>query len=156
VADFTKDLMPQRFLDREGILIVSLAGLSMILIVAAGVFLWAPPGGDLRAGSDSAGREEAMPSTASSQSVDHEDVAVIEYPGEAGSTVLDLLKREHAIALDTELLLFGSIVLTIDSFTAGPNELWTFYRDGIPGDRSPDECTTFTGETIRWVLRSRK
>lgn len=148
--------MPQKFLDREGLLIVSLAGLSVILLVAAAVALWIPPGGSGDAPSETAPRRQPQPISADHPVVDRDAIAVIEYAGEAGATVLDLLKREHTVAIDTELLLFGSIVLTVDSLTAAPNELWTYYRDGVPGDRSPDECTTFTGETIRWVLKARK
>jgi hypothetical protein len=81
---------------------------------------------------------------------------VISYAGEDGKTVLELLKQDHRVQLDSELLLFGSIVLAIDTFRAGPDDYWIYYRDSLRGDRSPEVCTTHTGETIRWLLRSRK
>ena len=73
-----------------------------------------------------------------------------------GSSVLDLLKEDHRVRLDSELLLFGSIVLEIDSLVAAPDEYWVFYRDTTRGDRPPEACTTRTGETIRWVLKQRR
>jgi hypothetical protein len=78
------------------------------------------------------------------------------FAGEDGKTVLELLNRDHTVVLDSELLLFASIVLAIDSFAAASDEYWIFYRDSLRGDRSPEVCTTHHGETIRWVLESRK
>lgn len=147
--------MAQRFLDREGILIVLLSGLSLTFLVAAGITLWNPPADDavpnIPTRVDSTPAEPVVDTTpASFQPTE------FVLTGEAGTSVLDLLKRDHEVMLDSELLIFGSIVLAIDSVEAQPDEVWVYFRDTIPGNRSPEACTTLSGETIRWVLKQRR
>jgi hypothetical protein len=139
------------FLDREGLGIVLVAVLVVGLLAAGAYVLWNPPaedpGGDATTGT-SAGSDPPL--------VIADSTMEFLYPGEEGRTVLELLKQDHVVALDSELLLFGSIVLQIDSFSAGPDQYWIYYRDTLRGDRSPEVCTTTAGETIRWVLTRRR
>jgi len=153
-------MMAQRFLDREGILIVLLAVLSLAFLVSAGIFLWNPPREEPVVSIPETATEPtptAPPTTVdTTPSVPPGIRAEIAYPGEEGVSVLDLLKRDHTVKLDSELLLFGSIVLAIDGIEAKSDEVWLFYRDSIPGDRSPDVCITHDDEDIRWVLKHRR
>lgn len=137
-------------LDREGLGLALLALLVIVFLAVGGWFLYHPP----------AGPEPAPPLTVTRLPKDTSAAATapleVSYPGRDGATVLDLLKERHSVLLDSELALFGAIVLRIDSLAAGPNQFWIFYRDSLRGDRSPDECTTHTGESIRWVLLERR
>jgi hypothetical protein len=150
--------MAQSFLDREGVLILVVAVLALILLSAAGYFLWHPPEdgeqGSVRPPEPGPGTDTAVPPTPPVR--DPATFPEVSYAGEDGKTVLELLKQDHQVQLDSELLLFGSIVLAIDTLKAGPGDYWIYYRDSLRGDRSPEVCTTHTGETIRWLLRSRK
>jgi hypothetical protein len=132
---------------------LSALALLVVLFLAAGAwFLYHPPG----SGED-APAPEVRPSAVMPTPVNRGDVvAEVGYPGRDGATVLELLKEDHQVRLDSELLLFGAIVLEIDTITARPDEFWIFYRDTTRGDRPPDECTTKTGEWIRWVLKPRR
>ena len=149
--------MSSPFLDREGMLIVALAALVLILLVAGAFVLWEVPG------DSPSDMTPATPPDTATLSGDVRPPRVVSdtglefrYPGEDGKTVLELLKGEHEVVLDSELLLFGSIVLAIDSFVVAADQYWIYYRDSVRGDRSPEVCTTYSGETIRWVLRRRK
>ena len=139
------------FLDREGIGIVLVAVLVVGLLAAGAYVLWNPPaegpGGDTTTATSTG--SVAPPVVADS-------TMEFLYLGEEGRTVLELLNRDHVVVLDSELLLFGSIVLQIDSFSAGADQYWIYYRDSLRGDRSPEVCTTLAGETIRWVLTRRR
>lgn len=141
-------------LDREGLGLLVVAVLVVVFLAAGAWFLYHPP-----QAPDPQGSLPALPTPAEpvAPAVRRPDVvAEIEYPGRDGATVLDLLKEDHQVRLDSELLLFGSIVLEIDTLSARADEFWVFYRDTARGDRSPEVCTTQTGETIRWVLRRRR
>ena len=149
--------MSTPFLDREGMLIVALAALVLMLMVAGAFVLWESPQDSL------SGVAPATPLDTAASGGDVRPPRVVSdtglefrYPGEDGKTVLELLKGEHEVVLDSELLLFGSIVLAIDSFVVTADQYWIYYRDSTQGDRSPEVCTTYSGETIRWVLRRRK
>lgn len=140
-------------LDREGLGLVAVAILVVILLAAGGWFLYNPPG---RADSTAEVQPPPVTSEAELSPSPRTGPREISYPGRDGATVLELLNESHRVRLDTELLLFGSIVLEIDSVAALPNEFWSFYRDSTRGDRSPERCTTRTGEVIRWVLTERR
>jgi hypothetical protein len=138
-------------------LIVALAALVLMLMVAGAFVLWESPQDSL------SGVTPATPPDTAASGGDVRPPRVVSdtglefrYPGEDGKTVLELLKGEHEVVLDSELLLFGSIVLAIDSFVVAADQYWIYYRDSTRGDRSPEVCTTYSGETIRWVLRRRK
>jgi hypothetical protein len=149
--------MAQSFLDREGVLVVLVAVLALVLLVAAGYFLWHPPGVGRQGAALPPGPGTDTTTPPPTPPVQNPAAfPTISYAGEDGRTVLELLKQDHQVQLDSELLLFGSIVLAIDSLRAGPGDYWIYYRDSLRGDRSPEVCTTYTGETIRWLLRSRK
>lgn len=137
------------FMDREGIAIV-LVGVLIVGLLAAGAYvLWNPPA------------EDPPPDTAADTTITvprvvSDTTLEFRYVGEEGRTVLEQLKQHHEVVLDSELILFGSIVLQIDSFAAGPDQYWIYYRDSLRGDRSPEVCTTAAGEQIRWVLTRRR
>jgi hypothetical protein len=137
------------FMDREGIAIVLVAVLVVGLLAGGAYVLWNPPAENLPP-ITTADTTTAVPQVVSDTALE------FSYMGEEGRTVLELLKRDHQITLDSELILFGSIVLQIDSFTAGPDQYWIYYRDTLRGDRSPEVCTTAAGEQIRWVLTRRR
>jgi hypothetical protein len=139
------------FMDREGIAIVMVAVLVVGLLAAGAYVLWNPPTENPVVDSTTATATgtEVRPVVADS-------TMEFVYPGEDGRTVLELLKRDHTVALDSELMLFGSIVLQIDSFAASPHQYWIYYRDSLRGDRSPEVCTTVAGESIHWVLTRRR
>lgn len=133
-------------LDREALSLAGLAVLVLLCLAAGAWFLYHP----------------ASPEPPETSTV---DTAVppeppvpreISYPGRDGATVLELLKERHTVRLDSELMLFGAIVLDIDSLRARSDEFWIFYKDSVRGDRPPDECTTRTGEWIHWVLLQRR
>lgn len=139
-------------LDREGMGLVAVAVLAVIFLGAGAWFLYHPPQESAPPRS-----EQQVSASPRPTHVAGTDVLVeIDYPGRDGATVLDLLKEHHSVRLDSELALFGAIVLDIDSFSARPDEFWIFYRDSLRGDRPPDVCTTRTGESIRWVLKARR
>lgn len=136
--------------DREGLGLALLALLVIVFLAVGGWFLYHPP-------SDSKPAPELKVSPLPGDSATGRTEPVeIGYEGRDGATVLELLKEHHTVRLDSELALFGAIVLDIDSTSAGPNEFWIFYRGTERGDRPPDECTTRTGEYIRWVLLERR
>ena len=152
--------MTGRFLDKEGALILSLGVLALVFLVLGGYFLFNPPA---EPPGVPAVIDRGDDSPTVSPPVDPADTPMaIRAPrevvmvGQDGRTVLDLLSESHTVAVDTELLLFGSIVLAIDSVQAESGEYWIYYRDTIPGDRPPEACTTRSGETIRWVLKQRR
>lgn len=147
--------MAQRFLDREGILIVLLSGLSLAFLVAAGISLWNPPAEEAVAAIPDGTEQQAAPVKDTVTQPPFQPAEFV-LEGEDGVSVLDLLKRDHKVMLDSELMIFGSIVLAIDSVMAQPDEVWVYYQDSIPGSTSPDLCITSTGETIRWVLKRRR
>ena len=141
-------------LDREGLAIGVVAVLVVALLAAGAYVLFetpAPADGSLDVAFDTSRTARPPPAPAVSDST-----LEFAYPGEEGRTVLELLKREHEVRLDSELMLFGSIVLAIDTFVATQNQYWIYYRDSVRGDRSPEVCTTVTGETIHWVLTQRR
>lgn len=140
-------------LDREGLALVVVAVLVVVFLAAGAWFLYHPPP-PAQSSSQTSPPVDAQPAVSPATRPDV--VAEIVYPGRDGSSVLDLLKEEHRVRLDSELLLFGSIVLEIDSLAAASDEYWVFYRDTTRGDRPPEACTTRTGETIRWVLKQRR
>jgi len=139
------------FLDREGIGIVLVAVLVVGLLAAGAYVLWNPPAEGPGGGTTTATSTDSV-----APPVVTDSTMEFLYLGEEGRTVLELLNRDHAVVLDSELLLFGSIVLQIDSFSAGADQYWIYYRDSLRGDRSPEVCTTLAGETIRWVLTRRR
>ena len=139
-------------LDREGMGLVAVAVLAVIFLGVGAWFLYHPPQESAPPGSEQ--QVAAAPRTTPIAGTDF--LVEISYPGRDGATVLDLLKEQHRVRLDSELALFGAIVLDIDSFAARPDEFWIFYRDSLRGDRPPDICTTRTGESIRWVLKARR
>lgn len=140
-------------LDREGLALLVVAVLVVVFLVAGAWFLYHPPQSPSPPAADLAIPTAGRPPVPSDRP---EVVTEIVYPGQDGVTVLDLLKEDHRVRLDSELLLFGSIVLEIDSLAARPDEYWVFYRDTTRGNRSPEACTTRTGELIRWVLKQRR
>lgn len=144
--------MSQSFLDREGLLIVVVAVMVLALLGAGGYYLFNPPASNdsSQATGDSFILVTPEPEPWADPST------TFEYAGQDGMTVLGLLKADHSVKLDSELLLFGSIVLSIDSFESGPDYLWVYYKDSIRGDRSPDVCTTLAAERVRWQLQKRK
>jgi len=152
--------MTGRFLDREGALILGLGLLALTFLALGGYFLFNPPGQPqvVEPGASPVRDRFAAPPAY----VPADTPMAIRAPreltmaGEDGRTVLDLLTETHTVVVDTELLLFGSIVLAIDSVHAESDEYWIYYRDTIPGDRPPEACTTHAGETIRWVLKRRR
>lgn len=135
-------------LDRESLGLTLLALLVIVFLAGGAWFLYHPPAPAV----DSVTERTATPDTTAAPKGPRE----ISYTGRDGATVLELLKERHQVKLDSELALFGAIVLKIDAVEAGPDEFWIFYRDTLRGDRSPDECTTYTGESIRWVLLERR
>ena len=146
--------MSRTFLDREGLLILILAVAVMALLAAGAFVLWKSPDAPPVVTHDTKpppvdGERTSPPPFVSDTTLE------FEYPGQDGRTVLELLNEQHTVRLDSELLLFGSIVLAIDTFAAAPDQYWIYYRDSLRGDRSPEVCTTFAGETIRWVLTRR-
>jgi len=144
--------MAQLFLDREGMAII-LVGILVVVLLGVAAFVLINLSGETPVSG------ELAPDTlqeAVNRPLVLDSTLEFRYTGEDGKTVLELLKRDHQVTLDSELLLFGSIVLAIDSFTAAPNEYWIYYRDTVRGDRSPEVCTTLAGETIRWVLKRRR
>ena len=145
--------MAQRFLDREGGLIILLGLLVLVFLAAAGYVLWNPP--DRAPGPPGAADSTLADSSAAHAAASRGPREVV-LAGQDGRTVLELLEAEHRVVLDSELLLFGSIVLAIDDVRAEPDEFWLYYRDSVPGDRPPETCTTANGETIRWVLHARR
>ncbi len=151
--------MSQSFLDREGMLIVVVAIMMAALLAAGGYYLFNPvESTDTQIAdhvsnstpADSAGSVTPEPESLLDPSM------TFDYAGQDGMTVLGLLKAEHSVTLDSELLLFGSIVIAIDSFESGPGYFWVYYKDSLRGDRSPDVCTTQSDERIRWHLQKRK
>lgn len=134
--------------DRETLGLTFLALLVIVLLAAGAWFLYHPPttAPEPLAQAPTESRDTAKAPVGPTE---------ITYPGRDGATVLELLKEQHTVKLDTELALFGAIVLKIDQVEAGPEEFWIFYRDSQRGDRPPDVCTTFTGESIRWALLKR-
>ena len=147
--------MSRTFFDAEGVLIIALAVLVLLLLVAGAFFLIDAPGTDPD-GQTVTQPVDTTPQTQRPPPLVSDSTLEFIYPGQDGRTVLDLLEQRHAVTLDSELLLFGAIVIAIDSFPSGPDQFWIYYRDSAEGDRSPDVCTTYPGETIRWVLRRRK
>jgi hypothetical protein len=154
--------MAARFLDREGLFIIALGGVALVTLVLAGYFLFNPPQVRPPSGNDSGGAAHPESTAVAivapandSLARPHESHEVL-VPGKDGHTVLELLEAEHQVQIDTELLVFGSIILAIDSIRAAPDEYWVYYRDSMPGDRPPEACTTSTGETIRWELKRRR
>jgi hypothetical protein len=152
--------MTGRFLDREGALILGLGLLALTFLALGGYFLFNPPGQPQVERPGYGPIQDSLNASPAYLSAD--TPAAVRAPreltmaGEDGWTVLDLLAQTHTVVVDTELLLFGSIVLAIDSVHAESDEYWIYYRDTIPGDRPPEACTTRTGETIRWVLKRRR
>jgi hypothetical protein len=141
-------------LDRENLALVVVAALVVVFLAAGAWFLYHPPLPPTSAVTQPVSTPPVQSTTAAT--VGSNGAREVLYGGQDGATVLDLLKQDHRVRLDTELLLFGSIVLEIDSVAAKPDEYWVFYRDTTRGDRSPEACTTRTGETIRWVLKQRR
>ena len=137
-------------LDREGLGLALLALLVIVFLAVGGWFLYHPPAEPETSPAPIVTRP---PEVTSATPPGPPEVI---YSGRDGATVLELLKERHTVVLDSELALFGAIVLQIDSLAAGPTQFWIFYRDSLRGDRPPDECTTFTGESIRWVLLERR
>jgi hypothetical protein len=150
--------MSQSFLDREGVLIVVVALVTLGLLGAGGYYLLNPPESSVTPDPGELPNAATDVTTASSFGTAWriDTSAVFEYPGQDGWTVLDLLKADHSVMLDSELMLFGTIVLSIDSFEAGPGHYWLYYRDSVRGDRPAAACTTHSAEQIRWVLQKRK
>lgn len=152
--------MTGRFLDKEGALILGLGVLALVFLALGGYFLFNPPGKpdgvipvvDVRRD----GRQDAPDTLPVDTPAPSRAPLEVVMEGQDGRTVLDLLSESHTVAVDTELLLFGSIVLAIDSVHAESGEYWIYYRDSLPGDRPPEACTTRTGESIRWVLKQRR
>ena len=144
--------MGQFFLDREGIAII-LVGIVVVVLLGVAAFVLINVSGEP---GDSGVEGADVPDQTVIRPLVLDSTLEFRYEGEEGRTVLELLERDHTVRLDSELLLFGSIVLAIDSFAAAPNEYWIYYRDSARGDRSPEVCTTYAGETIRWVLRRRR
>lgn len=140
-------------LDRESLALAGVAALALVLLALGGWFLYHPPGPVDPSSAVPVQPVPEEPQPAASPRVEPREFS---YSGRDGATVLELLNESHRVRLDTELLLFGSIVLEIDSVTAQPDEFWVFYRDSTRGDRSPERCTTRTGEVIRWVLTERR
>lgn len=152
--------MTGRFLDREGALILGLGLVALLFLALAGYFLFNPPAEPPTVSEDSDRTKDSLTMLPEGSSADSTSVLQpareIILAGQDGRTVLDLLSEGHSVVVDTELLLFGSIVLAIDSLRANGDEFWMYYRDTIPGDRPPEACTTATGETVRWVLKRRR
>lgn len=151
--------MSQSFLDREGLLIVVVAIMMVALLAAGGYYLFNPvESTDAQNAdhvSDSTIAVSAGSVTPGSGSLIDPEVT-FDYAGQDGMTVLGLLNAKHSVTLDSELLLFGSIVIAIDSFESGPGYFWVYYKDSLRGDRSPDVCTTQSDERIHWQLQKRK
>jgi len=154
--------MAARFLDRDGLFIVGLGAVALLSLAFGGYFLFNPPQVAERPGGET-GTHPMADTTHAVVQPQSSDTATgvrlvpeVLVPGEDGRTVLDLLEASHKVEIDTELLVFGSIVLAIDSVHAGPSEYWVYYRDSLPGVRPPEACTTQTGETIRWILKHRR
>ena len=137
-------------LDKEGLGLALLALLVIVFLAVGGWFLYHPPADPAPSPSLNV---TPLPEQSSNPG---SGPAEVSYPGRDGATVLELLKERHTVLLDSELALFGAIVLQIDGQAALPNQFWIYYRDSLRGDRSPDECTTRTGESIRWVLNERR
>ena len=139
--------------DREGLGLLAVAATVVVLLVVGAWFLYHPPASTPPTANSGSKEPPQLVTSIPDRSGKPSEIS---YPGQDGATVLDLLKAEHQVRLDSELMLFGSIVLQIDSQTARPDEFWAFYRDSLRGDKSPERCTTHTGETIHWVLRQRR
>jgi hypothetical protein len=155
--------MSTRFLDREGLFIVALGGVALLTLALAGYFLFNPPEASVTVSVPVANSSAAVSPTPSSPAGeatgDGRPAAILSevlVPGEDGRTALELLEATHRVQIDSDLQVFGSIVLAIDSVRAAPDEYWVYYRDSVPGDRPPEACTTATGETIRWILKRRR
>ena len=148
--------MSQSFLDREGLLILVVAVMMVALLAAGGYYLFNPVESTDTEHAD----RESDPASAESEMLEPETVVdpsvTFDYAGQDGMTVLGLLNANYAVTLDSELALFGSIVLAIDSFECGPDYFWVYYKDSLRGDRSPDVCTTQSDEQIHWLLQKRK
>jgi hypothetical protein len=149
--------MAQSFLDREGILIVVVATLVLCLLGAGGYFLFNPPENiDAVTPISTSSNAQQAQASLTPQDPGPDTSAFFDYSGQDGQTVLELLKADHTVLLDSELLLFGSIVLAIDSLESGQDYFWVYYKDSVRGDRSPDVCTTYTADRVRWQLQKRK
>ena len=137
-------------LRRRWVVLALLALLVIVFLAVGGWFLYHPP-----AEEPSSPELDVTPRSGDT-SAPGSGPTEVSYAGRDGATVLELLKERHRVRLDSELALFGAIVLEIDSLAAGPSQFWIFYRDSLRGDRPPDECSTRTGEWIRWVLLERR
>ena len=72
----------------------------------------------------------------------------IDYEGQDGRTVLDLLLASHQV--ETQESDLGVLVTTIDGTGGDPDTFWLYYVDGEQAPMAADKYVTKNGQAIEW------
>jgi uncharacterized protein YgiM (DUF1202 family) len=80
------------------------------------------------------------------------NVAPIDYKGQEGKTVLELLQAGHTVkTVDSS---YGTYVQSIDGTASGDNSAWLYYVNDQPGLDAADKTTTHDTDSIEWRYES--
>lgn len=117
-----------------------LIGLAIILILA-GIGVW---------------KDVARPEQPKSQGIEEEisGSKVIQFQGENGKTVLELLAKDHQV--QTVKSDFGTFINSIDSLENSDNSFWFYYVNGKMGEVAADKYQTKDVDQIEWRYETLK
>lgn len=78
-------------------------------------------------------------------------VRVIEYSGQDGKSVCDLLRETHQVEVTESSM--GEMVKSIDGIASTDSEFWLYSVNGTPGEVSCDKYITSSSDQIVWEYK---